>query len=185
MGQLLIIAFSTLASEDLTCIATGGLISAGKIGFAPGVLACLIGIYVGDLLLYFGGRVVGRPIANWRPLNKVLTGPKLDRASQWLVERGASVVILSRFTPGLRLPVYVAAGLLQTSFWTFAAYFLLAAVLWTPALVGAAALLGKNLPRVALFGPALVVLLRECVKAASDLPAVNRDGGSGNLRGGV
>jgi membrane protein DedA with SNARE-associated domain len=124
------------------------------------VLACLIGIFVSDLMLYFGGRVVGRTIANWGPLRKILTGPKIDRASRWLVERGASVVILSRFTPGLRLPVYVAAGLLQTSFWTFAAYFLLAAALWTPALVGAAALLGKNLPRVVLIVPALVIAMR-------------------------
>jgi membrane protein DedA with SNARE-associated domain len=161
MGQILLIALSTLASEDLTCIATGGLISAGKIGFARGVLACLIGIFVGDLMLYFGGRVVGRPIANWGPLRKILTGPKIDKASQWLAERGASVVILSRFTPGLRLPVYIAAGVLETSFWTFAAYFLLAALLWTPALVGAAALLGKSLPRVMWFGPALVVAARE------------------------
>lgn len=154
MGQLLLIALSTLASEELACIATGGMISAGKIGFARGVLACMIGIFVGDLMLYFGGRFVGRPIANWAPLRKILTGPKIDRASQWLMERGASVVILSRFTPGLRLPVYVAAGLLRTSFWTFAGYFLLAAALWTPVLVGAAALLGKGLPRLMFLGPA-------------------------------
>src|SRR5689334_19498374 len=148
MGQFVLIALATFASEDLTCVATGGLIAAGKIGFLPGTLACLAGIYFGDLLLYFAGRFAGRPILRWRPFRRVLTDEKLDRASNWLAERGASVVILSRFTPGLRLPTYVAAGLLKTRFWTFALYFLLAAVLWTPALVGAAAVLGKNLPRV-------------------------------------
>lgn len=157
MGQLLLIALATFASEDLTCIATGGLIAAGKIGFLPGTLACLAGIYFGDLLLYFGGRIVGRPILRWRPLRRVLTEEKLDRASCWLAERGAGVVILSRFTPGLRLPTYVAAGLLKTRFWTFAMHFLIAAILWTPALVGAAALLGKSLPRTVFLGPALVV----------------------------
>src|SRR5437879_285792 len=98
MGQLLLIAVGTFASEDLTCAATGALIAAGKIGFLPGVLACLVGIFVGDLLLYFAGRF-GRPL-----VRRLVSQQKLDRASAWLDERGARVVILSRFTPGLRLP---------------------------------------------------------------------------------
>jgi membrane protein DedA with SNARE-associated domain len=158
MTQLLLIALATFGSEDLTCIATGALIAAGKIGFVPGVLACLAGIFFGDLLLYFAGRLVGRPIVRWKPLRKLLNEQKLDRASEWLAERGAGVVILSRFTPGLRLPTYVAAGLLRTDFWRFALYFLLAAVLWTPVLVGAAAVLGKALPRLVYFGPAVLLV---------------------------
>jgi membrane protein DedA with SNARE-associated domain len=168
MGQFVLIAIATFGSEDLTCVATGGLIAAGKIGFVPGVLACLAGIFAGDLLLYWAGRLVGRPVARWRPFRKLLDERKLDRASEWLARRGAGVVVLSRFTPGLRLPTYVAAGLLQTNFWRFAAYFLLAAALWTPVLVGAAALLGKSLPHLAFAGPALLLVgipLRKAVPA--------------------
>jgi hypothetical protein len=55
-------------------------------------------------------------------------------------------VLISRFTPGLRLPTYIAAGVLKTSLPAFAGYFLLAAALWTPALVGATALFGARLP---------------------------------------
>src|SRR5581483_9775406 len=153
MTQFLLIAAATFASEDLTCISTGALIAAGKIGWIPGVLACLFGIYFGDLLLYFAGRRIGRPL-----LRRFVAGEKLDRASGWLVACGARVVVLSRFTPGLRLPTYLAAGLLKTRFWTFSFYFLLAAVLWTPVLVGSAALLGKNLPSIGLAGPALVLI---------------------------
>src|SRR5215471_11862480 len=158
MGQLILIAVATFLSEDLTCVATGALIAAGKLGFVPGVLACIAGIYLGDLLLYFAGRLIGRPIVRWRPLRRLLSEEKLDRASAWLAQRGAGVVILSRFTPGLRLPTYLAAGLLKTRFWTFAFYFLLAAVVWTPVLVGSAALLGKKLPNIGFGGPALVLI---------------------------
>jgi len=42
MGQLFLIALSTFVSEDLTCIGTGALIAAGKLGFIPGVLACIV-----------------------------------------------------------------------------------------------------------------------------------------------
>ncbi len=158
MTQVLLIAAATFLSEDLTCITTGALIATGKIGFVPGVLACLAGIYFGDLLLYLGGRLIGRPILRWRPVRRLLTDDKLDRASDWLAQRGAGVVILSRFTPGLRLPTYVAAGLLRTHFWKFSFYFLLASVLWTPALVGAAALLGKSLPHIGFAGPAILLV---------------------------
>src|SRR6516164_4211149 len=158
MTQFLLIALSTFISEDLTCIATGALIAAGQIGFLSGTLACAAGIFFGDLLLYFAGRFIGRPILRLRPLRRLLTSEKLDTASGWLERRGVGVVILSRFTPGLRLPTYVAAGLLKTRFWTFSLHFLVAALLWTPALVGAAALLGKSLPRLSFAGPAILLV---------------------------
>jgi membrane protein DedA with SNARE-associated domain len=145
MGQFLLIAIGTFVSEDLTCVATGALIASGRIGWFPGVLACVVGIYAGDLLLYAAGRAAGRPI-----LRRLVSNDKLERASQWLAERGAGVVLLSRFTPGLRLPTYVAAGMLRTRFWTFNAYFLFAALVWTPLLVGGAAAAGKGAPRFAL-----------------------------------
>jgi membrane protein DedA with SNARE-associated domain len=152
------IALATFGSEDLTCIAVGALIAKGKISFVEGAFACIAGIWIGDLLLYFAGRTIGRPIVRWRVLRKILTVEKLDRASAFLAERGAGVVILSRFTPGLRLPTYIAAGALKTHFWTFAAYFLFAAILWTPALIGASALLGKRLPHLAYFCPAVLLV---------------------------
>jgi len=144
MIQLLLIALATFVSEDLTCVATGGLIAAGKLGWLPGVLACTTGIFAGDLLLYLAGRFVGRPLVRWRLFRRLLTPEKLDRASQWLSDRGARVVILSRFSPGLRLPTYVAAGLLKTRFWTFAGYFLVASLLWTPLLVSGVAFVGRR-----------------------------------------
>jgi membrane protein DedA with SNARE-associated domain len=159
MGELLLIALATFASEDLTCLATGGLIAAGKLSFVSGVLACIAGIVASDLIFYFLGRLFGRPILRWRPIRRLLTEENLDRASKWLSERGASVIIASRFTPGLRLPTYVAAGLLKTRFSTFALYFVLAAVLWTPALIGAAALMGKSLPNLAFVSPALLLFV--------------------------
>jgi len=154
MAQLLLLALATFASEDLACIAAGALIASGKLGFIPGVLACMAGIFAGDLLLYLAGRSAGRPI-----VRRLLAEERLERASRWLAGRGAAVVLLSRFTPGLRLPAYVAAGLLKTRFWTFAGLFLLAALLWTPLLVGAAALLGRSLPRLAFAGPVLLLLV--------------------------
>ncbi len=150
MGQFLFLAAATLVSEDLTCIAAGALVAAGTMSLAEGILACTLGIFCGDMLLYLAGRCFGRAAMRWRPLGRMLTAEKVERASAWLSARGARVVLASRFTPGLRLPTYLAAGLLKTRFWTFAGYFLLAAAVWTPLLVGGTALAGDGLLRAAL-----------------------------------
>ena len=145
---LLLIAAATLASEDLTCIATGLLISRGTIGFLPGTLACLVGIVLGDLLLYAAGRYLGRPAMKRRPLRWFLTDDDLARTSAWFEKRGPGLVITSRFIPGARLPTYVAAGVLHTRFLPFLGCFLVAAALWTPLLVGLAVLYGDIVPMV-------------------------------------
>ena len=139
-----LLAVATLVSEDLTCIAAGLLVAQGRLGFLAATLACLVGILVGDLLLFAAGRFLGRPWLGRAPLKWFVSPPQVEASSRWFERRGAVVVFLTRFVPGTRLPTYVAAGVLRTSFWRFLAYFLLAVTLWTPLLVGLAAFLGAQ-----------------------------------------
>ena len=133
MPFLLIVA-GTFASEDLTCLATGALVAQGRIGFFEGTLACFTGILAGDIFLFLGGRLGGWGLAR-------VPQAKLDRAKAWLARRGVVVVLISRFVPSLRVPTYVAAGLLRADFWRFTAHFAIAAALWTPLIVGGSAFL--------------------------------------------
>ncbi len=142
--QLLLIALSTLISEDLTCIAAGVLVAQRRLGFAQASMACLAGIFAGDVLLFLAGRFIGARALRWRLVTKFLSPQLVERGADWLQRRGLAVVILSRFTPGLRLPTYFAAGMLPTRFAAFASYFLIAAAVWTPLLVGATALFGEG-----------------------------------------
>lgn len=141
-AQLLLIALGTLASEDLTLAATGLLVAEGKLSFTAGVAACAAGIFAGDVLLFWVGRMARRGctlsprLALWAA--RLCPAPRVERAAAWLHQRGLAAVLLSRFTPGLRLPTYFAAGWLPTSFAAFASYFLLAALIWTPLFIGAA-----------------------------------------------
>lgn len=135
---LLLIAAATLVSEDLTCIATGLLVSRGTIGFIPGTLACFAGIVVGDFLLYLAGLTIGRRALRHRPFRWLVKEADLARTSAWFARKGPGLVLATRFVPGTRLPTYLAAGILHTRFLPFAAFFLLAAAVWTPLLVGLA-----------------------------------------------
>ena len=142
---LLLLAVGTLISEDLSCIAAGLLVAHGRLGFAAATGACFVGILAGDLALFALGRILGRPAVAARPLRWVVREAAVDRASRWFQRKGVAVIFLSRFTPGLRLPTYVAAGLLRTPLLTFAGFFALAGMLWTPLLVGVAAFAGEAL----------------------------------------
>jgi membrane protein DedA with SNARE-associated domain len=136
------LALATLVSEDLACIAAGLLVAAGKLAFGPAVAACFAGIFAGDLLLVLAGRTLGRGVLTRWPLRGRVSAEAVTRAERWFERRGAWVILASRFMPGTRLPTYVAAGVLRVSWLKFTGWFALACALWTPLLVGGAALAG-------------------------------------------
>ncbi len=161
---LLLLAAATLVSEDLACIGAGLLVARGAIGFGPASIACFAGILGGDLLLYLAGRWLGRPAVERVPLRWFLDRDALARGTELFEARGLSIVLTSRFLPGTRLPTYLAAGVLRVGFWRFASLSAIAVALWTPLLVGLAAIFGEGFR--ALFGdvqqhliPTLALLL--------------------------
>jgi membrane protein DedA with SNARE-associated domain len=174
MTQLLLLALATLVSEDLTCIGAGVLVAQGRLGFIEATAACLLGILAGDLLLFLAGRCLGRPALRWAPLARLVPPAKVDEASRWLSEKGLAVVFISRFTPGLRLATYFASGLLRTRFRSFAFYFLLASLTWTPLLVGGTALLGGPFVERSGGAIAIVVALHLSLRYALSFPRRRR-----------
>ena len=153
-----LLALATLVSEDLTCIGAGVMVAEGKIGFGFAVLACLAGIVIGDILLFLLGRLIGRAVVHRAPLRWFVREVDVERGTAWFQHRGMLVIAISRFMPGTRLPTYVAAGLLDTSLLKFSLYFLAAAAIWTPLLVGGSLLVGREVIESALFGQQSLLL---------------------------
>lgn len=142
---IFLLAVATFLSEDLTCIGAGLMIAKGTIGFAAGTLACFFGIFIGDLGLYWAGKYLGRPAISRMPLKWFVRENELRRSTDWFAAKGPAIIIASRFLPGSRLPTYLAAGMLHMNFWRFAFFFFIAAIIWTPILVGLAAVLGNEI----------------------------------------
>ena len=130
------LAVATLASEDLTCIASGLLVARGQLSFAAAATACYVGIFLGDLLLIYAGRLLGEGAIRRRPLSRWIRPESLARSERWFLERGTRVVFLSRFVPGSRLPLFVGAGILRAPILPIAGALALAGLVWTPILVG-------------------------------------------------
>ena len=133
-----ILFFTTFVTEDGACLAAGALAGQGRISFALALSACFAGIFIGDIGLYWIGRIFGNSISKTRIFRRLVSERRLKKATMWLEERGPTAIVISRFVSGLRLPTYLAAGFLRTNFSTFAFYFFVATAIWTPILVGSA-----------------------------------------------
>ena len=144
---MLIIILGTLISEDLTCIGAGLLVARGLIGFGPAVVACFLGIFIGDVGLYAAGRLLGRPAIKRAPFKWILSEEDLKKSAQWFNAKGPAIIIATRFLPGSRLPTYFSAGVIRAGFWMFLFYFILSGIIWTPIIVGISKLLGNELLR--------------------------------------
>lgn len=142
---MIMIVLATFISEDLACIGAGLMAARGLIGFWPAVLACFTGIVIGDAGLYLAGRWLGRRAIRKAPFKWFISEKDLEKSSDWFGSNGPAIIIASRFLPGSRFPTYFSAGVIGTGLWLFFFYFLLAAIAWTPMLVGLSMFTGIEL----------------------------------------
>ncbi len=138
------LALSTLASEDLALIAGGLLARNGTIPLMHAVVACGVGVYIGDLGLWCTGRLFGRRVIALPLLRSKLTSASLESMGHRVEQRLALLIVLSRFVPGTRLPLYVASGACGRRPLAFAGWSFLAVMAWTPLLVVSTAYLGDT-----------------------------------------
>lgn len=152
--SLVAIIVGTFLSEDLTCIAVGLLIAEGRLDFTTGLAGCFLGLLIGDLGLWLLGRTCGRSLLGWPRLARYIKPEWIDRFTRYYERYGWQSIVVARFLPGARLPIYVGAGMLGRRVTAFVAAFVIACAVWTPLLVGSVALAGRPLapPLTAFFG---------------------------------
>lgn len=163
--MMILLALGTQVAEDFSCIIGGVLASRGVLPYWAATVACALGIFIGDMLLYLAGYVMGQPALKRAPLRWFVSEASVNRMAKWYHRRGAMIILLARFVPGLRLPCYVAAGVLRIPLQKFLFYFIIAVFIWTPILVGIAYVVGdavlnfmERYESLALWGLVIVFL---------------------------
>ncbi len=154
----LLVVGATFVSEDLTTTSVGVMVGQGKANFWFGTLACFAGIFIGDVLLYLAGNLFGKVALERVPLQWFLRAEAVEKSSVWFSKQGSKVIFISRFVPGMRLPTYFAAGMLNTNFASFVFYFALACAIWTPLLIGLSAWFGAEVIEHIFFGQKFLAL---------------------------
>lgn len=126
---------TTYVSEDAALVGAAVLARNESVPALLAATAVAVGIWSGDVALFAAGRLARRwaPVARWvdrrwPPARLAALGSTLDRGA-------ALSILLSRLTPGTRLPLYVAAGVLSVRTRTFVTCTAVAAAGWTATIV--------------------------------------------------
>jgi pimeloyl-ACP methyl ester carboxylesterase/membrane protein DedA with SNARE-associated domain len=156
-----IIAIGTMASEDLTMVLISLLVIGGQLDIGVAMIALIGGILVGDLLLWLIGRVFGRRLLKINFFRKRISDRTLTHWQTMLDTHTAKAILLARFIPGARMPVYIISGMLTRKTWSVVLWFTLAVLIWTPLVMLLTALVGR--PLLSFFqdymhGPVAIVL---------------------------
>jgi membrane protein DedA with SNARE-associated domain len=136
------LAFATLLSEDLACVSAGLLVQRGELSLLTAVTGCAVGIFAGDCGLWALGRGADRLASSWPRIGRLRASALVRTMKQEVVTNAAWSILGSRFLPGARVPLYVAAGALGLPLDRFAKWALLATLVWTPSVILATANLG-------------------------------------------
>ncbi|MCC6275044.1 MAG: DedA family protein [Leptospiraceae bacterium] len=96
--------------EDVSLVA-GGVISAlgntnEHVMFAVG----MAGVLIGDGFVFFLGRIYGEKVLKIKFVSKILTPKRFEEVKLQFHKYGKFVVFVGRFMPGLRMPIFLTAG---------------------------------------------------------------------------
>lgn len=131
VGQAITLGLATFVQEDLPTITAALLAAAGQLSWATAFWGCFLGIWMGDALLYFAARGLGRPLLQFRILQRLAASGSVAQSERWFAERGTWLLAGSRFVPGTRLPTYLAAGFLKVPLMRFLGVTGAAVLVWT------------------------------------------------------
>lgn len=103
--------FGVPIPEDITLV-TGGVISG--LGYANVhimVVVGMLGVLVGDGLMFAAGRIYGHKILKVRFIAKIMTPKRYAQVQEKFDKYGNRVLFVARFLPGLRTPIFITAGI--------------------------------------------------------------------------
>lgn len=121
------IILGTFILEDVATVLSAVASQAGQVSIITALLSLYAGVVIGDIGLYGLGLAGSR----WPFLHRFLTLPSEEQAHRWFSKNIISVVGISRFIPGARLPLYTACGFFRAPFWAFALTAIGATLIWT------------------------------------------------------
>jgi len=145
LGGLFLLTF---LSEDAAVIAGGIAASEKNEAWLPVFLTIFLGVWAGDLGIYFLARYFGRPLVErfWKSKEKI--GRGVDRGEEWFHRYGFAALLLCRVVPGMRLPTYISAGFLRMPVPSFTVLTGIFAIGWILLIFWVVSLMGKAAPNL-------------------------------------
>jgi membrane protein DedA with SNARE-associated domain len=123
-GLLVVLLLGSLGlpiPEEVPIVAAGMLSHQQVMRWWLALPTCIVGVFAGDLILYWAGRHWGERVLDQPLVGRLLTPARLEQIQAGYRRRGALIVLLARNVMGLRAAAFVGAGVGGLPFWKFAA----------------------------------------------------------------
>lgn len=131
--------------EDLTLFLMGFAAYRGIADFKISVAVCMVGVLMGDSVIYGVGFRYGMRLIKKGVFAKLLPPERMSRTRELFHRYGNKVIFAARFMPGLRAPTYFSAGALHLPYRIFIFYDALASLLSVPLLIGVTYYFGEHI----------------------------------------
>jgi membrane protein DedA with SNARE-associated domain len=145
IGLLLVCGLGVPLPEDITLIAAGILSTLGQVSLPGAMAAGFFGVMVGDTFMFMLGRLLGRRAFRLPVIRTIMTPKRIAMAERKVIRNSKFICFTARFLPGLRSPIFMTAGTLGVSAWTFLALDGFAALISVPVWILAGHWFGQNL----------------------------------------
>jgi membrane protein DedA with SNARE-associated domain len=174
VAMLILCGLGLPIPEEVTLIGSGYLAYLAKVNGAEhpnwilASVVCVLGILLGDTVVYMLGRRFGNAVMRLPLIRHELTPKRIAKFDTLFARYGDRAIFFSRFFMGVRLASYFVAGRQRMPYWKFVLLDLAGALLSGPTSVAFGYFFGDNLHRALdwahrsnwfLLGAAVVIIV--------------------------
>ena len=102
----------------------------GRMSLTGVVVAGTLGSWVGASVMYWGSRLLGRPLLMRYGRYLLITPEKIEKAEAWSAHYGTMGVFVSRLLPVIRHLIGIPAGIVRLDFRWYSAATLVGSAIW-------------------------------------------------------
>jgi membrane protein DedA with SNARE-associated domain len=161
-GILILCGMGLPIPEEVTLVGSGLLVGWEEADFYLASVACVVGILVGDSVIFGLGHHYGRRFLLSQPMRFLLPPRRQVKVANFFAKHGSKAVFFARFFAGVRIGVYAYAGSQRMNWLKFLSLDLLGALISGPTSIYIGSIFARQvgLNREAAFRNALQVAHR-------------------------
>ena len=142
---LIVAGLGVPVPEDIMLLAAGVLVHRGEVSYPGALLACAIGVIIGDTTIFLIARRLGPSALERRPFKLLITPERRARIEHMFERYGNVIVFMARHMAGLRAPTFAMAGMHGMSLGKFWLWDGLGLCISAPVVIGIGYWLADNL----------------------------------------
>ena len=105
--------------EDIVLTVAGMLAMDDGRAWLPVAILMYVGVLAGDSLIFFLGRRFGGKLLAWQGTHHLFPPQKQAKVQRLFDRHGSFVLVIARFLPGLRAPIFSSAGAMRVPYLRF------------------------------------------------------------------